>query len=189
MAIDPLEAQEQPRPEDFRPYLLLIARAHFGTKRDANLDPSDIVQQTLLDACRQPDQFRGLTEAQMASWLKRIMQCNIVDAFRARSCKKRDVLLERSFEPSLDETCSRLEMWIEAVQTSPIDRASRNEQLLQLASVLSELPQDQCEAIELHHLYGLTLAETAQRLDRSVGSVIGLCRRGLSKLREALKDA
>jgi RNA polymerase sigma-70 factor (ECF subfamily) len=182
-----ISSTEQPRPEDFRQYLALLARAHLGPQHRARIDPSDVVQQTLLDGHRQLDQFRGSTKAEMAAWLRRMLSCNIADAFRALGAKKRDVALERSLEPALDATCSRLEVWLEAVQTSPSGKACRNEQLIRLAWAMSELPDAQREAIELHHLHGLTLAETAQAMDRTAPSVMGLLRRGLQRLRELLE--
>ena len=116
-----------------------------------------------------------------------MLSCNIADAFRALGARKRDVALERSLEPALDATCSRLEVWLEAVQTSPSGKACRNEQLIRLAWAMSELPDAQREAIELHHLHGLTLAEAAQAVERTTPSVMGLVRRGLERLRELLE--
>jgi hypothetical protein len=59
--------------EKFRTYLLLLARMQIGGKLRAKLDPSDVVQQTLLDAHRQQEQFRGRTPAEMAGWLRRML--------------------------------------------------------------------------------------------------------------------
>ncbi len=181
-------AHHDPRPEDFRQYLALLARAHLGPQQRAKVDPSDIVQQTLLDGHRKLEQFRGSTQAEMAAWLRRMLSCNIADAFRALGAKKRDVALERSLDVPLNETCSRLEVWLEAVQTSPSGKACRNEQLIRLAWAMSELPDAQREAVELHHLHGLTLAETAEAMDRTAPSVMGLCRRGLVGLRALLEE-
>jgi RNA polymerase sigma-70 factor (ECF subfamily) len=177
-----------PKPEDFRHYLMLLARAHLGPQQRAKVDPSDIVQQTLLDAHRKLDQFRGSTEAEMAGWLRKMLSCRVTDAFRAVGRKKRDAALERSLDPQLDETCSRLEVWLEAVQTSPSGKACRNEQLVQLAQAMARLPQSQRDAIELHHLHGLSLRDTAEQLGCTGGAVVGLLRRGLVKLRELLAE-
>ena len=70
-----------------------------------------------------------------------------------------------------------------------VDQAEKNEELLRLAWALSELPELQHVAVELHHLGGLSLAETAKRLNRTEASVAGLVRRGLIRLRELLDDA
>ena len=59
--------------EQFRSYLLLLARMHLGRQTGHRLDPSDLVQQTLLDAHRQRGQFRGNEPAEMAAWLRRML--------------------------------------------------------------------------------------------------------------------
>ena len=84
-----------PAVEAFREYLLLLARLQLGSRAHGKLDASDVVQQTLLDAHRQRQQFRGHTAAEMAAWLRRILACNLADAFRALGREKRDVARER----------------------------------------------------------------------------------------------
>jgi len=185
--IDKSNGEHHPRPEEFRQYLALLARTRLGPQPRAKVDASDIVQQTLLDAHLKLDQFRGSTEAEMAAWLRRMLSFNVADAFRALGRKKRDAALERSLDVPLDETCTRLEAWLEAVQTSPSGKASRNEQLVRLAWALGQLPETQREAIELHHLHGLSLAETAEQIQRTTAAVVGLLRWGLGKLRELLE--
>ncbi len=186
--IDVPIANGGPKLEVFRHYLALLARTHLGSNQRAKVDPSDIVQQTMLDAHRKLDQFRGSTEAEMAAWLRKILSCKVTDAFRALGRQKRDAALERSLDAPLDETCTRLEVWLEAVQTSPSGKASRNEQLVRLADAMAKLPDAQRKAIELHHLHGLSLSDTAEQLGRTGGSAVGLLRRGLVKLRELLAE-
>ena len=107
--------------------------------------------------------------------------------FRTFGREKRDIARERSLGAEIDQSSMRIEAWLEAVQTSPIDRADKNEQLLRLAGALAQLPEPQRLAIELHHLQGMSLAETAVQLDRTEASVAGLLRRGLAELRELLE--
>src|SRR5436190_10235308 len=84
--------------ERFRSYLYLLARSHIGPRHRARLDPSDIVQQSLLDAHQKQDQFRGATNAERMAWLKQILTNNLADAVRGLARAKRDIARERSFD-------------------------------------------------------------------------------------------
>ena len=174
--------------ERFRHYLALLARMQIGPRYQAKIAASDIVQQTLIDAHQQREQFRGTTDGELTAWLKRMLSCNLADAFRAAGRQKRDLSREQSIEQAIDMSCSRLEVWLEAVQTSPSGKAIRNEQLLQLAAALGTLLEAERDAIELHHLHGLSLAEVAEHLGRTDAAVVGLLRRGLKKLRKQLEE-
>jgi RNA polymerase sigma-70 factor, ECF subfamily len=173
--------------ERFRDYLMLLCRLQLGPQR-GRLEASDLVQQTLLDFWRDQEAFRGSTEEELAAWLRRMLACNLIDAQRALGRGKRDITRERPLAQQLEESCSRLAACLEAVQTSPSGRAVRNEQLLLLAASLQRLPIAQREAIELHHLQEISLAETAAALNRSQASVAGLLRRGLRELRRMLDE-
>src|SRR5262245_45071429 len=86
----------------FRDYLRLLARLHFGPALRAQMDPSDVVQQTLLEAQQALGQLRATTDAAVAAWLRQILARNLADAVRAAGRAKRDVSRERSLEQALD---------------------------------------------------------------------------------------
>ena len=174
--------------EQFRHYLALLARMQIGPRYQAKIAASDIVQQTLIDAHQQREQFRGTTDGERAAWLKRMLSCNLADAFRAAGRQKRDLSREQSIEQAIDMSCTRLEVWLEAVQTSPSGRAVHNEQLLRLAAALDKLLDAEREAVEWHHLHGCSLSEVSEHLGRSEAAVAGLLRRGLKKLRKELQE-
>ena len=173
-------------PERFRPYLRMLAELQIGHGVDLRIDPSDIVQQTLLDAHRDRAQFRGETEGEMAAWLRRLLSCNLVDAARAIGRAKRDVGRERSLEAVLDASSARLESWLAAEQSSPSERAERNEAILRLVDALALLPEANRQALILRHCQGLSLAEISARLGRTPPAVAGLLKRGLAELRNLL---
>jgi RNA polymerase sigma-70 factor (ECF subfamily) len=173
--------------ERFRDYLLQLARRHVGDQAGGRLDPSDLVQQTLLEAHRKRDQFRGQSPAEMAAWLRQMLAYGIADARRAQGRAKRDRAREGSLEAALEESFSRLEAWLAADQSSPSQRAVRQEELLRLAEALTQLPEDQRRAVELRHLHGASVAAIAQCLGRTETAVGGLLRRGMTKLREFLQ--
>jgi RNA polymerase sigma-70 factor (ECF subfamily) len=185
MATD--EEDRDRSPERYRDYLLLLARVQFAPMLRGKLDPSDIVQQTLLQAHRKRDQFRGRTEAEQAAWLRAILANALADA--ARKYGHGVLGRERSLEASLEDSSRRLERWLEDGQPSPGQGMDRHEQLLCLAEALARLPEDHRRAIELRHLQGLSVAEIGQQMSRSTASVGGLLQRGLRALREMLDDS
>lgn len=173
-------------PERFRQYLILLARLHLGDRAQSKLDASDVVQETLLEAHRKRAQFRGRSEAEMAAWLRQMLAFSIADARRAQGRAKRDVWRERSLEAALDDSSSKLEALLVAPQSSPSQRAARQEQLVRLADALAQLPEDQREAVVQKHLQGDTVAAIAQSMGRSETAVGGLLRRGTARLRELM---
>jgi len=171
--------------EDFRSYLLLLARMQSDPLPRNRIDPSDIVQQTMLEAHAKADQFHG-DDSALAAWLRQALVNNLRDARRSLHRAKRDIRREQPLADSLAQSSARLEGMLAAVQSSPSQQAVRNEDLLRLANALSGLPEGQREAIVLHHLQGCSLTETARRLVRTDAAVAGLLHRGLKKLREVM---
>jgi RNA polymerase sigma-70 factor (ECF subfamily) len=174
--------------ERYRNYLRLLARLQLDPRLRGKLDPSDLVQQTLLQAHQMREQFRGTTEAEQAAWLRQILVRTLANAARDLGRLKRDVGRERSLEAAIEESSVRLEAWLASEQSSPSACAEKNEQLLRLAEALEQLSDAQREAVVLHHLRGLSLADLAAHLGRSEGAAAGLLHRGLKRLRELLHD-
>jgi RNA polymerase sigma-70 factor, ECF subfamily len=172
--------------ERFRNYLRLLARMQLASRHAIQIDPSDMVQQTLLEAFQKREQFRGDNEAEWAGWLRAILARNVTDALRAQGRLKRDVRRERSLEQEMAESSARLGAWLAADNPSPSEIARRHEQAIELADALARLSADQREALVLHYWQGCTITEVGNRLERTPGSVAGLLKRGLKNLREQL---
>lgn len=169
----------------FRSYLLLLARLQLDIRLQGLLDPSDLVQQTLLKAHQKWDQCRGTTEAERAAWLRAILATELGEA--ARKFDRRNEGRHLSLEGALNESSARLEAWLSSDSTSPSGRAERQERLLALAEGMARLPEDQRIALELHHLRELPVRVVADRMGRTTVAVAGLLRRGLAALRETLE--
>jgi RNA polymerase sigma-70 factor (ECF subfamily) len=174
--------------ERFRPYLRLLARLQLDVLLQGKLDPSDVVQETLLKAHEKIDQYRGSTDEELAGWLRQILANHLLMAMRSFRAGARDVGREQSLEASLEESSLRLERWLTAEEPSPSHIAEKQEQFLHLAESLEHLPEDQRTAVELHHLKGVPVAELARQMDRSGAAVTNLLYRGLKRLRGLLAE-
>jgi RNA polymerase sigma-70 factor (ECF subfamily) len=172
--------------DPFRSYLYLLARAHLDPRMLHEVDASDLVQQTLMDAYGKKSQFRGETDAQFAAWLRQILIRNLKDALRHERRAKRDVARQRSLDAAIEDSFRRAESWLAASQSTPSQHFARKEELLRLADALAELPDAQRDAVIFRHLQGMSLAEVASQLDRSESAVAGLVYRGLNKLHDLL---
>ena len=174
--------------ERWRAYLLLLARLQLGRELRGKLDASDVVQQALLQAHRQRDQFRGTTDAEKAAWLRRILAGTLADGIRRMYADKRDPARERLLQVALDQSSRQLEALLTANLPSPSEHLQRNEQAMRLASALTQLPDGQREAVELRHCQGWSIDAVARQMDRTPAAVAGLLKRGLKQLREILDD-
>jgi RNA polymerase sigma-70 factor (ECF subfamily) len=169
--------------ERFRDYLCLLARAHWHPRHYCRLDPSDVAQQTLLDAHQKQAQFRGGSDAELAQWLRQILIHNASDALRSLGAAKRNVHREQSLEATMDAALQQVQHFLAADEPSPSEAAAQIEELLALARALERLPPRQRDAIVLHHLQGMTVAELANHLQCTQGAAGALLHRALKQLR------
>jgi len=182
------EGSQTLRLERCREYLRLLTRLQVPARLRSKLDASDVVQQTLLRAHEKRDQFRGHSEGELIAWLRQILANQLAEAVRRFSAEARDLAREQSIRAQLDESAVRMENWLAAEQSSPSQRVMREEQHLRLAQALGQLPDDQRQAIELHHLQGYAVADAGRIMNRSRPAVVGLLFRGLKRLRELLDE-
>ena len=173
--------------EGFREYLRLLARLQLSPHLAAKIDLSGVVQQTLFEAYQTRDAFPS-EAARQAAWLRRALANNLTDEIRKLGSRGKEWVAEQSLEQALEASSARLEAWLAREDSTPGRKVVHKEQLSRLAEALLELPDEQCRAIELHHLHGLSLAEVGRRLDRSREAVAGLVFRGLKKLRSLLAE-
>jgi RNA polymerase sigma-70 factor (ECF subfamily) len=124
--------------------------------------------------------------ADVSAWLRRLLANNLRDEIRKQTAARRDVRRESSLEAALEASSARIAAWLRSEQSSPSQRVVRGEDLHRLAEVLAELPDDQRQAIEWHHLQGRPLTDVAHELGRTKDAVAALLYRALKKLRERL---
>jgi RNA polymerase sigma-70 factor (ECF subfamily) len=175
--------------EQYRAYLGLLARLQIGPRLQGKIDPSDVVQETFLDASRDFGRFRGATEHDLLAWLRRILAANLADQVRHYlGTQRRDVRLEQRYIDELDASSHALDAGMISPGASPSRQAAQREQAVLVADALAKLPEHYCDVLVLHYLQGLSFPEVARRMARSVSSVKCLWPRALGQLRCAFKE-
>jgi RNA polymerase sigma-70 factor (ECF subfamily) len=163
-----------------RLYLLHLANQEVPDALRAKVAPSDIVQETHLDAFRDFAHFAGSTEEELRAWLRGILLHNVATARTRFGALKRDVAREVPLEkagpaqPSPGETPSK------EAQAQERDQA--------LEDALARLPEHYRQVIALRQWEGLTFAQVGARLDRSEEAARKLWARAIELLRESLES-
>ena len=173
--------------ELYRGYLRLIAGLQIGEKLQAKVSPSDLIQATFLQASRGFADFRGNSEGELISWLRRILASQLAMELRRYTTERRNIQLERKMHLDVDQSSVMLG-FLAATGRTPSQSVMRRERAVLLADALAKLPEDYRSIIVQRHLQGRTFADIADASDRSLDSVKSAWRRAIIKLRLALGD-
>jgi RNA polymerase sigma-70 factor (ECF subfamily) len=177
--------------ERYRNYLALVIRLQLGSSLEGKLEVEDALQEVALAAHRAIGRFRGVTEAELLSWLRQIVGSvvsNLVRRFRGTLGRdlRREQPLEQAGDP--DASSRAFQRALVAAGSSPSQQAARREAAVLLADALESLPSDYREVIILRQLEDLSFPEVARRMARSEDSVKNLWARALARLRRAMED-
>jgi RNA polymerase sigma-70 factor (ECF subfamily) len=160
----------------WRPLLRLQARRLLGAELAARADPSDIVQETSLQAFRDLDQFRGRTEAEWVAWLRCLVAGHAAKARRHHFAEQRDPGREHPL-PGPD---------VADQQAGPVFAIIDEEQAVRLAAAIEELSEAMREVVVRRVFHEEPFEVVAAALDRSPGATRVLWTRALKRLREML---
>ena len=144
---------------------------HLDASPAGRIDPSDLVQQTLLEAFEKREQFRGEGDAERGGLAADDPGAERGGCVSAQGRLKRDVSRERSLEQELDQSSARLGASGSPPKARrPASIAQRHEQAIRLADALARSAGNQREALILHYWQGCSLAEVGDRLDRTTSA-------------------
>jgi RNA polymerase sigma-70 factor (ECF subfamily) len=121
-------------------------------------------------------------------WLGACLSHNLTDEIRKLRTGQRNVSREQSLEQALEQSSVRLEAWLVAEQSSPSVQAMRHEKELRVAAALAVLPELQRSIVVLRYWHRWQLAQIAEHLGRTLGSVAGLLHRAEKQLGQLLQD-
>ena len=162
----------------YRPFLKAIAAAEFPDQLRSRVDDSDLVQETMLKATRQADQFRGSTEAELESWLRETLLNQIRDCVKFNGRQQRDIRIEIPIASSM----------VVASDPAASEEVRKAETRDLVQKVVNELPDEYRTVILLRQQLDLSFVEIAEQMNRSPDAVRMLWARAILVLGEKLKS-
>ena len=165
-----------------RGYLLSIANRELDSGVGAKLGASDIVQETLLEACQGIDRFEGTTEGQLLAWLRTILKHNLQDVDRhyAQTEKRR---ISREEPQAIG---SHVAIDPVSPDESPSAMVGSDEEVAQLTAMLDRLPRDYREVIELRNWQLLPFGKIGKKMGRSEEAARKLWGRAIERLQQEM---
>lgn len=170
--------------EAARSRLLQIAARELPADILAKIGPSDIVQETAVDAQRDFTQFNGTSPEALFAWLRGILRNNVIDAVRRyRDAIKRNASLEISLTTVSARKSGEV---LPALDHTADDSAIRREEAVMLNTVIARLPADYRRVLELRYWKGMSFVDMAPHLGRSPEAARKLWYRALECLQSKL---
>ncbi len=156
----------------------------------ARIDPSDVVQDVLLDAARELDDYLRQRPVPFYPWLRQLAWDRLIELHRRHlHAQRRSVKREEPLAPHLsDESAMQLADRVLARQSSPSDRAVRSELRARVRAALDRLGERDREVLVLRHLEHLSTREIAAVLGIREGAVKTRHLRALERLRMLLES-
>jgi RNA polymerase sigma-70 factor (ECF subfamily) len=154
----------------------------------ARVDPSDVVQEVLLEASRKMDRYLQERPLPFFPWLRSLAGEHLAALHRRHvRARGRSVLRE---EPGVlllpDESAAELASRLVTSSTSPTQRALRQELRERVRQALGRLSERDREVLVLRNLERLSVADTAEVLRISAGAVKVRHMRALERLQALL---
>ncbi len=168
----------------YRNYLLLIANQDLDANLRAKLGASDVVQESMMLAQKNFEQFRGESEQEFLGWLKTILVNDLRNNRRQFATRKRDAGLELN----LQEQSSVKDRLVDANLT-PSSDAMQRERAQALSAALSGLSDDHRQVIQLRNFEQLDFEAVGQRMNRSADAARKLWARALESLQAQLSSS
>lgn len=168
----------------YRDYLLAIAEEELGSDLKVKVSPSDVIQDSFLEAQRDFPRFSGKSPAEFQSWLRRVLLNNVANVNRDyRQTAKRDV--SREVPVALIDKFEKDGALI-ADDPSASSVVQHNEMLDAVQAAIQRLPNHYQDVIQWRNLERIPFDEIGLRLGRSPAAAQQLWVRALDALQQEL---
>lgn len=170
----------------YLPYLLVIARQAFDPALTGKVSPSDLVQETLLEAHRDFESFQSGEHDDLKRWLRRLLINNLEDCRRLfTATDKRNVYREQSLHALTPKERAKYPFVLDP--TAPLEKMIQGEQTVMLEKALARLSEETRRIIYYRHQLRLSFPSIGSRLGRAENAVRMQYARALEKLRRDIE--
>jgi RNA polymerase sigma-70 factor (ECF subfamily) len=170
-----------------RSYIRQVVSLRMPRALRSRLDPSDLVQETQLEALRRARDYLKEPSLPFRLWLRRIAYDRLLMARRQHiGAARRSV--EREI-PLPDRSSIALANRLLAGEVSPSVQAGSREMARRVRAAVARLPETDREILLLHNFEGLTSKESAQVLGIEPATARKRYGRALRRLRRILVEA
>ncbi|MCK6483860.1 MAG: sigma-70 family RNA polymerase sigma factor [Phycisphaerae bacterium] len=169
-------------------------RARLVRQMDATLrgrlEPEDILQQVYFEAFRALPSFRYRGPNSFLRWLFTILDRKLIDEHRAVHADRRDVRREIHSAAQVSGATTYIDLLsrLKATSVTASQVVRREEALGVVTACLASLPEHYRQVLQMRFLQGMAVADVAESLGRSVGSIHMICHRALQQLRELVEQ-
>ncbi|MCP4246448.1 MAG: sigma-70 family RNA polymerase sigma factor [bacterium] len=156
----------------------------------AVLSADDVCQDAYVAVFQQITSFQPHDDRAFRRWLLTIAERKLVDAIRTLRTAKRGGgrQVENVVPGARASSVVELLDMVAVHEHTPSRSAAHRELVGQVQNALLRLKADYRDALQLHYIECLSVAETAQRMGRSEGAVLMLCNRALRQLTDLVGD-
>ncbi len=169
--------------EPYRKYLLMIANQGMDDAWRAKMGASDIVQETMLKAQQNLDQFEGEQSAEFKAWLAAILTNDVRKTHRQFRTQKRNARQEINIQDQ-----SAVGRGLTDRQMTPGTNAVRQEKERALHEAMNRLTPDQRRVIELRSFDGLSFEEVGRAIEKNADAARKFWARSVAALADQLRQ-
>lgn len=174
--------------QEYRNYLLLVAHEKLDPDLQAKVSPSDLVQETFLEAQRDFAQFHGDREGELRAWLGRILANNVANVTRHYKATDMRAVDREVPLPGMTDSGQRGPDLPRDTPT-PSDRVVAQEDLAALEEALARLPDHYRQVLRLRYDEQLPFADIGMALGCSAEAARKLWVRALDSLEKELNPS
>jgi RNA polymerase sigma-70 factor (ECF subfamily) len=173
-----------------RQRLRSVVAVRFDRRLAARVDPSDVVQEALLEAHRQFPEYLKTQPLPVFPWLRRLAFQKLIQLERQHlAASKRSLRREEPLAGMLSEnSIAKLARRLFSADSGPAQRLLRSEQRARVRLALEQLSETDRELLVMHYMERLSVDEIGSILELGESAVKMRHMRALQKLRKLLDE-